>query len=174
MPLLPWVIKILARERVKEPRTIFQKFVFRWIRCVLLFVQRKNTSTYLGKKVRTNHNDLKIVRNVTRGPFIASLFKKLLHQPSSHFPFPFFGFTKAQKVGRPLPAVWMQSTEICMRTEGDHPSPLCAFFLPSFFLFFSFSFLFLPPTAATDYWIFSWVELCHIPDCCAASTSLYT
>lgn len=82
---------------------------------------------------RMNHNDLKIIWNVTYGPFIAASLRScfimenlLLISPSLSL------VSHAQKVGRPLLTVWMQTTEICMWTEEEYPLLLYAIF-PSFF-----------------------------------------
>lgn len=108
---------------------------------------------------RMNHNDLKIVWNVTYGPFIAASLRScfimenlLLISPSLSL------VSHPQKVGRPLLTVWMQTTEICIWTEEDYPLLLCTIF--PFFFFFA-------PAPVTDCCIFSWLEPCHIPDCCA-------
>lgn len=82
---------------------------------------------------RMNHSDLKIVWNVTYGPFIAASLRScfimenlLLISPSLSL------VSHAQKVGRPLLTVWMQTTEICIWTEEDYPLLLCTIF-PFFF-----------------------------------------
>lgn len=129
------------------------------IHIFVLVIRYKNV-----ENSRMNHDDLKIVWNVTYGPFIAASLRSffimenlLLISPSLSL------VSRAQKVGRPLLTVWMQTTEICMWTEEDYPLLLCA----------TFPFLFFAPAPVTDCSIFSWLEPCHIPDCCVAFIFLY-
>lgn len=98
------------------------------IHIFVLVIRYKNV-----ENSRMNHDDLKIVWNVTYGPFIAASLRSffimenlLLISPSLSL------VSRAQKVGRSLLTVWMQTTEICMWTEEDYPLLLCATF-PFFF-----------------------------------------
>lgn len=77
-------------------------------------------------------------------PIHRCLFKKLLHQGGTYLLFPpflFFGLASPKDRS----AVWMQSTEICMRTEGDHRRPLW-----TFLFFLSFFFLSTPQSQITE------------------------
>lgn len=71
---------------------------------------------------------LKIAQNarITHGLFIAtSARSRFIRENVLLIPGSLSLVSWVEKVGRPLLPVWMQSTEICMRTEGDHRRSLC-------------------------------------------------
>lgn len=96
------------------------------------------------KMLKESRNNLNIVW--TYGPFIVVSLRSFFirEEPISYFPPSFSLVSRVQKIGRPLP-VWMQSTEICMRTEGDHRRPLW-----TFLFFLSFFFLSTPQSQITE------------------------